>query len=79
MVNRSGHITLGAMRLSGVRSALIHCSENRCGQWTRLGRNVCDQWDDDVNLIDIESKFVCQACGRRGAAIRPDNDWDLSQ
>jgi hypothetical protein len=30
-----------------------------------------DQWPDDVRLSDIEPKFVCKACGKRGADVRP--------
>jgi hypothetical protein len=26
--------------------------------------------------FDLEPKFVCQACGRRGADVRPDFNWD---
>ncbi len=29
-----------------------------------------------IRLSDLEPLFVCQACGRRGADIRPDWDWD---
>jgi len=35
-----------------------------------------DRWPDDVRLSDLEPHFVCQACGQRGADIRPDFDWD---
>jgi hypothetical protein len=28
-------------------------------------------WPDDVRLSDIEEKFVCQVCGKRGADVRP--------
>ena len=35
-----------------------------------------DQWPDDVRLSDIEDRFVCTACGRRGADVRPDFNWD---
>jgi hypothetical protein len=31
-----------------------------------------DRWPDDVRLSDIVDKFVCTACGKRGADIRPD-------
>jgi len=31
-----------------------------------------DRWPDDVRLSDIEGSFVCKACGRRGADVRPD-------
>jgi hypothetical protein len=30
-----------------------------------------DQWSDDVRPSDIEPRFVCKACGKRGADIRP--------
>ena len=44
----------------------------------RLGQVALgtDPWPGDVRLSDIEPLFVCQACGRRGADIRPDWDWD---
>jgi hypothetical protein len=28
---------------------------------------MADQWPDDVRLSDIEHRFVCTACGKRGA------------
>jgi len=28
-------------------------------------------WADDVRLSDLEPKFTCKACGRRGADVRP--------
>jgi hypothetical protein len=31
-----------------------------------------DQWPDDLRLSDIEPRFVCKACGKRGADVRPD-------
>jgi hypothetical protein len=35
-----------------------------------------DRWQDEVRLSDLESRFVCQACGHRGADVRPDFHWD---
>ena len=38
-----------------------------------------DGWADDVRLSDIEPDFVCTACGKRGAEVRPkfsSADWD---
>ena len=37
---------------------------------------VGDRWPDDVRLSDLEPKFTCSACGKRGADIRPDFHWD---
>jgi hypothetical protein len=28
-----------------------------------------------VRLSDIEPRFVCQACGKRGADVRPNFHW----
>jgi hypothetical protein len=35
-----------------------------------------DRWPDDVRLSDIEPRFTCEACGRRGADVRPNFDWE---
>lgn len=32
----------------------------------------CNGWPDDMRLSDLESCFVCQGCGCRGADVRPD-------
>jgi hypothetical protein len=34
-----------------------------------------DRWPDDVRLFDIEGRFTCTACGKRGADVRPDFNW----
>ena len=62
------------MRAAGVRSVLVYCSDYRCSHSTSLD---ADQWADDVRLSDIEAGFVCTACGRRGADVRP--DWESAQ
>jgi len=35
-----------------------------------------DLWLDHIRLSDLELRFVCTACGQRGADIRPDFHWD---
>jgi hypothetical protein len=30
-----------------------------------------DEWPDDLRLSDIEDRFTCSACGKRGADVRP--------
>jgi hypothetical protein len=32
---------------------------------------------DDVRLSDIEDRFVCKECGKRGADVWPDFRWHL--
>jgi hypothetical protein len=34
-----------------------------------------DRWPDDVRLFDIEGRFTCTACGKRGADVRSDFNW----
>jgi hypothetical protein len=35
-----------------------------------------DRWPDDVRLSDAEPLFTCQTCGKTGADVRPNFDWD---
>jgi hypothetical protein len=65
--------TNGEMRSSGVRGLLVYCSDYRCSHYIVISGN---QWRDDVRLSDLEPRFVCSACGDRGADVRPDFDWD---
>src|SRR5437764_4041959 len=69
-------ITLGEMRSSGVRGLLIYCADYKCAHAVRI---TADRWPDHIRLSDLEPLFVCQPCGRRGADIRPDWDWELSR
>jgi hypothetical protein len=72
-VSRQQKITFGEMRASGVRGLLIYCSDFRCSHSTTLS---ADRWPDDVRLSNLELLFVCQACGERGADVRPNFDWE---
>jgi hypothetical protein len=66
-------ITLGQMRASGVRGLLIYCSDFQCSYWTAISG---DRWPDEVRLSNIEPRFTCQACGRRGADVRLNFHWE---
>jgi hypothetical protein len=35
-----------------------------------------DQWPDEMRLSDIEPGFTCTACGKRGADVLPDFNWN---
>jgi hypothetical protein len=35
-----------------------------------------DGWPDDLRMSDIEAQFVRQACGKCGADVRPDFNWN---
>jgi hypothetical protein len=67
---RPQKITLAEMRAANVHGLLlIYCSDYHCSHWTAISG---DKWPDDVRLSDLEPKFVCSACGKRGADVRPD-------
>jgi hypothetical protein len=71
--HRQQKITFAEMRASGVRGVLIYCSDFRCSHSTTMS---ADRWPDGVRLSDIEPRFTCQACGAKGADVRPDFNWD---
>jgi hypothetical protein len=61
------------MRAAGVRGLLIYCSDYKCTHSVEISG---DRWPDGVRLSDLEPRLTCQACGKRGADVRPDFDWD---
>jgi hypothetical protein len=69
---RPTKITFAEMRTAGVRGVLIYCSDYKCSHSTAIS---ADQWPDHVRLSDLEARFVCKACGKRGADVRPDFSW----
>jgi len=71
-MERAQKITFAEMRSSGVRGLLIYCADYRCSHCVAASG---DRWPDDVRLSDLEPRFVCTACGKRGADVRPDFDW----
>jgi hypothetical protein len=67
-LTRPQKITFGEMRSSGVRGLLIYCADCHCSHSIAIS---ADQWPDHVRLSDLEPRFVCTACGERGADVRP--------
>jgi hypothetical protein len=72
-LTRQQKIIFGEMRASGVRGIPVYCSDYRCSHSIAMS---ADRWSDDVRLSDIEPRFTCQACGKRGADVRPDFGWN---
>jgi hypothetical protein len=70
---RPQKITFGEMRDMGVRGVLVYCADHHCSHSVAMN---ADHWPDDVRLSDIEPRFICAACGKRGADIRPDFNWN---
>jgi hypothetical protein len=73
MPDRPQKITFAQMRNSGVRGLLIYCSDYKCSHLVTMS---ADRWPDDMRLSDIEPRFVCSACSKRGADVRPDFNWN---
>ena len=73
MSARQEKITFAQMRAAGVRGLLIYCCDYRCSRSVAISG---DAWPDDMRLSDIERRFVCKGCGKRGADIRPDFNWN---
>ncbi|SIO61517.1 hypothetical protein SAMN05443247_08852 [Bradyrhizobium erythrophlei] len=70
---RPQKITFGEMRSAGVRGILVYCADFRCSHSIAIG---ADQWPDQVRLSDLEPRFVCKVCGKKGADVRPNFHWD---
>jgi hypothetical protein len=65
-------ITFGEMRSGGGPTGiLVYCSDYKCSHSIAMD---ADLWPDDLRLSDIEPRFVCKACGKRGADVRPHFD-----
>ena len=71
--DRPQKITFAAMRDSGVRGILVYCADYHCSHSLAISG---DAWPDDLRLSDLEPRFVCKACGKRGADVRPDFNWN---
>jgi hypothetical protein len=69
MSDRPQKISFAEMREMGVRGLLVYCADYRCSHSIAVN---ADQWPDDLRLSDIEDRFTCTACGKRGADVRPD-------
>jgi hypothetical protein len=69
-------ITFAEMRAAGIRNVLIYCTDHECSHHHVVADDA-DRWPDELRLSDIEDRFVCTACGQRGADIRP--DWQSAE
>jgi hypothetical protein len=57
----------------GLRNVLVYCAIYHCMRSIAMSG---DQWPYDLRLSDVEPRFICTACGKRGADVRPDFNWD---
>jgi hypothetical protein len=59
-----GHAPSGG----GPNGILVYCADYRCSHSIEI---AADGWPDEIRLSDIEPRFTCTACGKRGADVRP--------
>jgi len=52
-----------------MRGIIVYCANHTCSHSIAVS---VDQWPDDRQLSDIEHRFICAVCGKRGADVRPD-------
>ena len=68
-MQRQQKITLWEMRANnGPRLLIVYCSDHKCSHSIIISSSL---WPDHVRLSDLEPRFTCKACGRRGADVRP--------
>ena len=66
---RPQKITSGEMRSGGGPTGiLVYCQDYRCSHSIEMS---VEQWPDEVRLSDNEPRFICTACGKCGADVRP--------
>ena len=73
MTTRPQKITFGELRASGIHGLLIYCADYKCSHSVAIS---ADGWPDHVRLSDIEHRFICKACGKRGADVRGNFHWE---
>jgi hypothetical protein len=73
MSDRPQKITFAEMRDMGVRGILVYCADYRCSHSIAI---KADEWPNDLRLSDIEHRFICAVCGKRGADVRPNFNWN---
>jgi len=70
---RPAKISFAEMRDMGVRGLLVYCADYHCSHSIAIS---ADAWPDEARLSDIEERFTCRVCGKRGADLRPDFNWN---
>jgi hypothetical protein len=68
-MKREQNITLGEMRANdGPRLLIVYCADFKCSHSVIISSSL---WPNHVRLSDLEPRFTCKACGRRGGDVRP--------
>ena len=62
--------------MEGVGVRQLSCLPAKTTRASKVYYRSGDPWLDGVRLCDIEHRFVCEVCGKRGADVRPDFNWN---
>jgi hypothetical protein len=54
-------------RRCATRGIIVYCADYTCSHSIVVN---ADQWPDDLPLSNIEHRFICAMCGKRGADVR---------
>ncbi|WP_092117006.1 hypothetical protein [Bradyrhizobium erythrophlei] len=60
-------ITFGEIRETGARRITVFCKDYRCSHNAEID---AARWPDEMRLSDLEPRFTCTVCGRRGSINR---------
>jgi hypothetical protein len=67
-------VTIGAVRVHGVKTLLVYCHGKRDGDWPchHSGELPIERFSAEETLPDIQRRCRCTICGWRRADLRPD-------
>ncbi|MGY4570538.1 uncharacterized protein (UPF0264 family) [Bradyrhizobium sp. USDA 3256] len=60
-------ITFGEMRETGATRIIVFCKDYRCSHNVQMD---AARWPDEMRISDVEPRFICTVCGKRGSNIR---------
>ena len=60
-------ITFREMRETGATRIIVFCKDYRCSHNIQMD---AAKWPDEMRLSDLEPRFICTVCGKRGSIIR---------
>jgi hypothetical protein len=66
MSARPQKITFREMRQTGATRIVDFCQDYQCSHNVQMDAS---QWPDELQLSDLEPRFTCRVCGKRGSII----------
>ena len=60
-------ITFGQMRETGATRIVVFCKDYQCSHNVQMDAS---RWPDEMRLSDLEPRFTCTVCRKRGSIMR---------